>query len=923
MGPQNLNNYYFNKLDARLDYSSYYDFFLVADEKNYNSEVIYSPYPICVLEHEDEYLSGKTFGSDCLPVWIDLSSTGSTFQPTLVCDEYLEDNTLLSLSYWNQARPNDLDLRCKCPKCENSEFTGYTNFVESICDVGLTGVDNSLVKYMSGNTTELDWCGKKFTALSAYTGSVTATTAFNSLNDCFFTGATWSQNTPSLVTDETKFNFRYPCNNGMLSTTGSSSSDNYDFVRTGMTFANCCIFSGDNAYNITLSTARIISSAGTPNMGVFTAGTQINVGILEAPCKLETLKLWKEMPDKYKYDHLHYDRRFKMKQITGYSENNINYNIKSVTGGTEGYYQQLYGGFYQGFYKLYDYPYQVLPDRPECGWTFETLLKIRTNDVLCTGSTNTLNSIYPNNKGLFFYMGTRAENKFHNIYSAETGLQTCRQYDYSCDGNPIDINFSGNTQTNPCGEPIIITTNYDEKIDSWSNSFGLRLTPWNDGANSGLTLCYRALYFTGNCITTYSNEKVVDCERNLVYEIPNCKTGLTYTSGYTIVEKCTNTICDLDNITYRNEEPWVLVSARFKRNYCFEDCDLQNMGGVNDLIYKEVLDTNSYIDSPILGATTSLVREEPLMPGFEDQGNKVVVTGFYTGEGTEQSGCGEDNPCPPSSGCTSNYTKLTEKIRFTKLWTDDKKYRGGTLTLFVNGRPIYSDNNFEEIIPRRLNTEPQKQVGVPFNISWGGGTQGLLENQTFNFLTGSTSGTTGITYTRTTCPPYQQDPNDLGLLIEENFAGTYDGGISQMRYYIEPLGYDEIFHNFLVNKSRYDLKDCARECSSCFPCPVIYVKDCEILEVSLDYTGSMDEVAVDRFSQYIDNPPYVGAKFTRAITDNVTSYTITKYCCNGTGSPQTVTIPFSVLPTDVIKVDIVKTNNSLDSNVRLLGNLYQ
>ena len=39
MGTQNLNNYYFNKLDVKLNYSSYYDFFLVADEQNYKSEV--------------------------------------------------------------------------------------------------------------------------------------------------------------------------------------------------------------------------------------------------------------------------------------------------------------------------------------------------------------------------------------------------------------------------------------------------------------------------------------------------------------------------------------------------------------------------------------------------------------------------------------------------------------------------------------------------------------------------------------------------------------------------------------------------------------------------------------------------------------------------------------------------------------------
>ena len=33
MGTQNLNNYYFNRLDAKINYSSYYDIFLASDEK--------------------------------------------------------------------------------------------------------------------------------------------------------------------------------------------------------------------------------------------------------------------------------------------------------------------------------------------------------------------------------------------------------------------------------------------------------------------------------------------------------------------------------------------------------------------------------------------------------------------------------------------------------------------------------------------------------------------------------------------------------------------------------------------------------------------------------------------------------------------------------------------------------------------------
>jgi hypothetical protein len=44
-------------------------------------------------------------------------------------------------------------------------------------------------------------------------------------------------------------------------------------------------------------------------------------------------------------------------------------------------------------------------------------------------------------------------------------------------------------------------------------------------------------------------------------------------------------------------------------------------------------------------------------------------------------------------------------------------------------------DGFPEFIPYELNEVPEKQLGVPFNISIGGGTQGLLESYTFSGLT--------------------------------------------------------------------------------------------------------------------------------------------------------------------------------------------
>jgi len=118
--------------------------------------------------------------------------------------------------------------------------------------------------------------------------------------------------------------------------------------------------------------------------------------------------------------------------------------------------------------------------------------------------------------------------------------------------------------------------------------------------------------------------------------------------------------------------------------------------------------------------------------------------------------------------------------------------------------------NFEEVIPRALDTDKEKQVGVPFNMSWGGGTQGLHENLTLSACTSLNVG------------DYIQDPecfpenvlsattlNKLKthILLEQNFAGTFDGAISQFRFYTEPLSSPEVKHNFQIVKTNFNMFD--------------------------------------------------------------------------------------------------------------------
>jgi hypothetical protein len=81
--------------------------------------------------------------------------------------------------------------------------------------------------------------------------------------------------------------------------------------------------------------------------------------------------------------------------------------------------------------------------------------------------------------------------------------------------------------------------------------------------------------------------------------------------------------------------------------------------------------------------------------------------------------------------------------------------------VYVDGYLKWKVDDFDEFIFRELDEHREKQQGVPFTYSWGGGTQGLLETNTVN----------------------GPDPEDENLVLQNNFAGTFEGGISRFRLY--------------------------------------------------------------------------------------------------------------------------------------------
>lgn len=459
------------------------------------------------------------------------------------------------------------------------------------------------------------------------------------------------------------------------------------------------------------------------------------------------------------YNNLKFDRRLKLHPITGfttnenrlYNDNSYFYNLTSGTTESSGKYSSLNGSFYQGFYRLFGYDYEIFPERVDLGWTAEFLIKYRW-----TGDTNGLNIRYPENKGTFFYMGTRAENKFYHFadghpisysaYTRPTSGLTCWD---TCN---CDINYSASTYSaSTCNKvyPITGITNPDKDVifnepnplyDSVSNALSIQLS----GDSGNPIVCVKTYTLTGTCET----------------------------SGATVNKWCsTKGIFDqFKNTDFIQKENWVQIDAVFVRDRLIENCDLKEFGGLGLLIDKQFT------------ASTANRSVELILPK------------------------------------TSGYTNASiEVVNFKPSWINTKEYRTGNLRIYINGKIFFIVDDFEEIIPRPLNTLKERQIGVPFNISIGGGTQGLKDSLTLSSCTDNEE-IQILTNNNNLIQDPELVPTDIlnntsysglttNIILEKEFGGSLVGDLSAFRMYVEPLNAGQIRHNFKILKPRYSLVD--------------------------------------------------------------------------------------------------------------------
>lgn len=471
------------------------------------------------------------------------------------------------------------------------------------------------------------------------------------------------------------------------------------------------------------------------------------------------------------------DTRFFMTRVTGTTGDYI-YPTSVITGTTT--YINFCGGFYQGFYKIDGYSYEVLPTRATEGWSAEFVL--RPNP--CTPVDTILNDDFPNNKGFFFYMGTRAENKYWNIWEgANTGCTSNCTVPSGCTGTTTewctitkenDVYIIGDYGVAIPLDPPQVT------IDLITNPFLIYGRAKDDGY-SFLTGATGTFIFQENLDLTSTATTCARCSAcGNVHDGLGSKTVCTYDGDGVVV---VNTSKEVTN----HQNPFLIYGRASNK----QRCNCYSCGGNGDGLGKDTVCTFSGFTSPITELDYKIdVIDNAIGFRIKDDGSigyrLLTVTGqcvtANTGVVSYVSGTSiEEGYSVPNMVPSGQWSHITLKFNTCEELNDcqlqSSKPRKGRLSFYVNGKMVYWVDEFDEFIARRLNEYKDKQIGVPFNFSLGGGSQGLLESQTFDGL----------------------DFNDRGLLIEQNFAGTFIGDIAKFKFYLCPLSYTNINENYNAN----------------------------------------------------------------------------------------------------------------------------
>lgn len=373
--------------------------------------------------------------------------------------------------------------------------------------------------------------------------------------------------------------------------------------------------------------------------------------------------------------------------------------VTEVTGNThmftypiklEDDYVALKGGFYQGFFKIDGDVYQTLPNRIDKEWNFVFELRRRDYET----PLNILNKKHPNNSGMFFYIGTRAENKFWEVY----------QYGMYNEENVNDTQY-----------------NKDDYFVSSDSDGG------------------------------YIKEQILLDNVDLIDS-----------DGYTILDSNITEIETDNKFIIFNQGKDGFNIKTWKDDYKFI---LTGKTVSNNINYFQYLNNteDGYNKNNIHELHEELKKEYDVHKDIKNNafGLKINDDGSITYRYMANCELIEETS-KPNLVNVNEWTKIRLKMmRKNSVDYGDTNQGKIILFIYVNGYLKFVSRELPEIILKSLNDNSNRQEGVPYNISIGGGSQGLCERILLEY------------YNNT---KYE-------LPIETHFGGTFIGDIKYFQFF--------------------------------------------------------------------------------------------------------------------------------------------
>lgn len=445
------------------------------------------------------------------------------------------------------------------------------------------------------------------------------------------------------------------------------------------------------------------------------------------------------------------DKRLRLRKVNGnnqiydYTNNLVHIDNREAC--------ELNGGFYQGFFKIYGQNYQVLPYQIENGWCME--VKLKKSEL--KNEHTTINDVHPNNKGMFLYIGTRAENKWWEKYTVtEEFDKTANEYSsdeyfsdgYTTDDSDVNSRYITEEEDNSYlesvyGEYFKNANQYvdDEYIENEEEITGKEELLTSDGYdfNKPNIIEHKTdnkfLFFnrTKDGFTTKDWDEDSDVT---IYEVKKPDIGNYFTlfnrtpNGYDVnsienlIEEKSNQYDVLKDL-YRNALGFQIKddgSIGFK--YLVKDCDSET----DEYKIEEMFSNCGVINNDEWYTVSILI--------------------------TPTSNHNIENPT-----CELGETSSSDEM---------------VISIYVNGKLKLKSKNLPLLNLKALNDLSDKQQGVPYSLSLGGGTQGLCDVININ---------------------YRELPKYV-LPLEKEFCGSFVGYIQKFRFFTCPINFTEIRQNY-------------------------------------------------------------------------------------------------------------------------------